>query len=545
MIGADDGQLEAGGDGVIGLDGISEADLDALQTIIDSVDRDVRFNRLEIECWDLTQQFPNGKAPYDWQQEFFAAGADCQRRGLIAANQVGKTSTAAREIAMHLTGRYPPWWIGRLYHRPVMVSCATDTNQNSRDITMGELLGEGATLDSAKLGTGTIPRDAIVAETISMRQAQIKGVVDSVQVRHSSGGVSTLYFKSYEQGREKFQGTKLDIVWLDEQPPEDIAGECEMRIISKKGMMIATFTPLKGRTGYVERFLKGRVSEGVFTLMVGWDRAPHIDEKSKREAIANMDPREIDARTKGIPTMGQGRVLQGLDLAALVDPAIRVEPWHRQLVGIDFGFDHPSATVLVSVDDRGCVCVLRAEKKSRQTAGMHAKRIREIAPGVVVSWPHDGLQREKSNSVPLMQHYRRAGLKMLPMSARYDDDRGGGQDVGPFVMDLRERARSGTLKIHPMAFAAIDQEAELWHYDKNSKIVAENDDILSAWRYAMMMIRYARIPETSPARAAGVSVVERAHAVGLDASEMATLLSRGGRSVRVVSGMEGDDRDVA
>ena len=39
-------------------------------------------------------------------------------------------------------------------------------------------------------------------------------------VKHSSGGNSTLGFKSYDQGRTKWQGETLDFVWFDEEPPQ-------------------------------------------------------------------------------------------------------------------------------------------------------------------------------------------------------------------------------------------------------------------------------------------------------------------------------------
>ena len=45
--------------------------------------------------------------------------------------------------------------------------------------------------------------------------------VESVFVKHVSGGVSELGFKSYDGGREVFQGTSRQCVWLDEEPPEE------------------------------------------------------------------------------------------------------------------------------------------------------------------------------------------------------------------------------------------------------------------------------------------------------------------------------------
>jgi hypothetical protein len=44
------------------------------------------------------------------QREFHAMAA--RERLLMAGNQLGKTLAGAFEMAMHLTGVYPPWWTG-------------------------------------------------------------------------------------------------------------------------------------------------------------------------------------------------------------------------------------------------------------------------------------------------------------------------------------------------------------------------------------------------------------------------------------------------
>lgn len=45
------------------------------------------------------------------------------------------------------------------------------------------------------------------------------GVIDYILIKNVFGGISKIGFKSCDQGREKFQGTSLDYVWFDEEPP--------------------------------------------------------------------------------------------------------------------------------------------------------------------------------------------------------------------------------------------------------------------------------------------------------------------------------------
>ena len=84
-------------------------------------------------------------------------------------------------------------------------------------------------------GTGTIPKDAIL-EIVPARGTP--ELVDTIRVRHSSGGSSTIGLKSYSQGRERFQGATLDFVWTDEEAPSDIFHEILTRLNVTGGPLI-------------------------------------------------------------------------------------------------------------------------------------------------------------------------------------------------------------------------------------------------------------------------------------------------------------------
>ena len=149
--------------------------------------------------------------PYDKQLEFHIAGADYPERLLMAGNQLGKTYSAAMEVAMHVTGIYPDWWEGRKFKRAVNAWCAGVTSESTRDNPQRLLLGV-----RREFGTGSIPAENIV--DIQMARG-VPDAVDSVTVEHISGRNSHIWFKSYEKGREKWQGQTLDFVWYDEEPP--------------------------------------------------------------------------------------------------------------------------------------------------------------------------------------------------------------------------------------------------------------------------------------------------------------------------------------
>jgi phage terminase large subunit-like protein len=174
----------------------------------------------------------------------------------MAGNQLGKTLAGGFEWAMHLTGRYPDWWRGRVFDRPVRLWAAGVTGESTRDNPQRVLVGPPQRKEA--WGAGAIPADALVSWTAARGAPD---ALDSVVVRWGGGAdvqprESVLAFKSYEKGREKWQGETLDGVWFDEEPPLAIYSEGLTRTNATGGIVIVTFTPLLGMSEVVQRFLE-------------------------------------------------------------------------------------------------------------------------------------------------------------------------------------------------------------------------------------------------------------------------------------------------
>lgn len=170
----------------------------------------------------------------------------------MAGNQLGKTVAGSREWAIHLTGHYPPWWNGRRFVDPVRMWAGGETRVSTRDTIQKLLVGEPE--QEEQWGTGAIP-GADILDTF--RSTGVPNGLDSITVKHVSGGASTMLFKAYEQGRAKWQGDTLHGVWFDEEPPLDIYTEGLTRTNATGGMVMLTFTPLKGMSDVVGMFLTG------------------------------------------------------------------------------------------------------------------------------------------------------------------------------------------------------------------------------------------------------------------------------------------------
>lgn len=192
---------------------------------------------------------PYRRALYGKALEFFRAGAVHRERGVIAANRVGKTDMGSYELTLHLTGEYPHWWDGKRFDTPIRAWAAGTTNEKAKEILQIKLLGE----DMAR-GTGMIPAHAIHKSLMKG-----PGQIGTVWVKHRSGGISVLQIKSYDQGRAAFEGTEQHVIWLDEEPPEDVYTECLLRTMATGtftgGIVYMTFTPLGGQTSVVKLFM--------------------------------------------------------------------------------------------------------------------------------------------------------------------------------------------------------------------------------------------------------------------------------------------------
>lgn len=422
--------------------------------------------------------------PYDKQLQFFGLGATKRERCLFAGNQLGKSEGGAYEVALHLTGRYPNGWNGRRWGRAVRGWAAGETGLVVRDVQQRKLFGEPGVAEA--LGSGFVPKDCIVSTTLARGASN---AYDTVQVRHVSGEISIIKFKSYEQGREKFQAETLDFVWLDEEPGEDIYGECLARITATGGMLFTTFTPLKGRTDVVERFMDTLSPDRDYVTMTIYD-AKHIKDEERQKIIDGYKPHEREARTRGIPMQGEGRIFTIAE-ETIIEPTIPLDqvPLHwAKLWSIDFGINHPFAAVLLAYDrDVDCCHVLHEIRIADGLPLNHAQAMMRVATNVPVAWPQDGTQRDKKTGLPLSKHYRDEGLKMLEKHATWPD---GSVSTEAAVTDMMSRMQHGRLKVGAHCFMWLEEYRN--YHRKDGEIVKVKDDLLSATQKGIMMKRAAQ-----------------------------------------------------
>jgi phage terminase large subunit-like protein len=421
-----------------------------------------------------------GYKPYSKQIEFHEAGSDYRERLFMAGNQLGKTLAGAAEGAMHLTGIYPDWWEGKRFDKPIIMLAGSESYELTRDGVQRLLIGPP--MSEEEWGTGYIPKASIVATT---RRSGVSGALDSCTVRHVSGGTSTLLFKAYEQGRGKWQANTVDYVWFDEEPPEDVYFEGITRTNATKGLIAVTFTPLKGMSTVVARYiLEKSPDREVITMTI--DDAEHYSPEERQKIIDSYPPHEREARTKGVPSLGSGRIFPISEESITVAPFVIPKHW-AQIGGLDFGWDHPFGAARIAWDrDQDVIYVIANYREREVTPIIHSAALKAWGSWMPWAWPHDGLQHDKGSGDQLAAQYRAQGLNMTIERATFDDGTNG---VEAGLSDMLQRMQTGRWKVFSTCGEWLE-EFRLYHR-KDGKVVKERDDVISASRYALMMKRFA------------------------------------------------------
>ena len=460
-----------------------------------------------LEAYLKTDQLQDYQA-YPKQLEFHAAGMKARSRMLSAGNQLGKTYAGASETAMHLTGEYPPWWVGKRFSGPIVAWASGETGEATRDTVQRYLLGA-----PKQLGTGMIPKRCLVP-SMSGITGGIAGLYDFIYVRHITGGLSMLKFRFYSQERRKWQGASVDWVWFDEEPPLEIYEEGLARTIATKGSTLLTFTPLMGYTHVVNLYMKDpdpAHSDRHWTRMTIHD-AQHISAEEREREIARWPRHQRISRIEGLPAMGVGQIFPYEDEAVTIEPFAIPPHWPR-LAGIDTASSsknpraHPTAAVEVAWDrDHDVLYVLREYRKAGLGPAEHWLALKRWGARLRWAWSKDAMNistGERGTGAQLMTLYRSEGMHILPHHAQFrrltgetaKNTPGSVISVERGIHEMQLRFENESLKVFNSCPMVLE-EMRQYHRDNDGKIVKSTDDLLDALRYVIMMLRYARTDES-------------------------------------------------
>ncbi len=413
---------------------------------------------------------------------FFTAGTDFRERLFIAGNRTGKTTVAAYEVTCHLTGIYPPWWPGRRFDRPIKCWVSGESGKKVREVVQELLLGSPNTL-----GQGMIPAHCIAGKTM---KSGVPDAIDTAWIKHASGDLSHLTFKSYEQGREGFDGDAVHVIWLDEEATVAIYTESLLRTMTTDGILLQTYTPLSGLSELVKLFLPSGtledVAEGKYVASCTWDEVPHLSEEAKASLINSIPPYQRDARTKGIPSLGSGAIYPVAESDITVDDFPISGDWPKAFA-MDVGWNKTAGVWAAQSPDTGVIYLYSEYYRSKAEPSVHAHGFRargEWIPGVI-----DPASRGRSqkDGTKLIETYQDLGMKIEPaLNAR---------EAG--IQLVYQLLSSGQLKVFKNACPNWLKEYRMYRRDENGNIVKKDDHLMDATRYFCLSGR--DLPRTKPA----------------------------------------------
>ena len=312
-----------------------------------------------------------------------------------------------------------------------------------------------------------------------LRTSAKPGVSDAIEgifVKHSSGGTSELILKSYDQGREAFQGTNRDLIWLDEEMDRDIYVECLLRTMTTNGMIMLTFTPLLGLTDIVRDFLTGEqeAETGKFCIQADWDDVPHLSAEAKAELLLSIPPYQREARSKGVPQLGSGAIYQ-IPESDIVVTDFEIPAHYPKVYGMDVGWNKTACIFGARDNDSGVIYLYSEHYVGQAEPILHAEAIKSRGawiPGVI-----DPASRGRSqiDGLQLIEIYRECGLHLEPAV----------NAVEAGIYAVWQLLSSGKLKV----FRSLGNwlsEFRLYQRDKDGHIVKQNDHLMDATRYLIM-----------------------------------------------------------
>ena len=437
---------------------------------------------------------PYRRELYPKHIQFMNAGLTHSQRAIIAANRTGKTLMGAYEMTCHLTGKYPAWWTGRRFDFPISAWAASIRNSDTKDIIQFELFG-----DPVDFGSGMIPKEDLGKRTM---KAGIADAIDTAYIKHYVDGVfdgwSKIGLKSYEQGRDGFQGTKKQVIWLDEEPRDySVFTECLTRTMDDKhpGIIYCTFTPLYGLSKTVLSFLPdGKFPEGnsppgedyKFIAQVSWEEVPHLNEQQKKEILASYSPHEREARSRGIPSLGAGAIYPYFEDAICVEP-FEIPHWWPRAYALDVGWNRTAAVWGAQDPDSRQIYLYSEHYEGQAAPAVHASAIKARGHWICGVIDPRSDTRSQADGARLIDLYTDEGLDLSPAE----------NTVSAGLFKVGQMFESGQLKIFK-TLKNLLSEFRIYRRDENGKIIKENDHLMDAMRYLVMSGIELMITEPDP-----------------------------------------------
>ena len=216
-------------------------------------------------------------------------------RCLFCANQAGKTHTGAADAIALQNGTHPWQRAGKFRPPPLEGrACGVDFPSGVQKILLPKF-----------------------RELCNPRYLKGGSWKSAYSVRHrvlswADGGF--VEFMSYDQDLDTFGGVQRDWIWCDEEPPQVIRAENQMRLMARSGIEVFTMTFVNGITWVYdeiyEPWLEGRLSDTTKCWSWSLYENPHIQKEEIDEKRKGLSDADVQIRIFGRPVHRTGLVFE-------------------------------------------------------------------------------------------------------------------------------------------------------------------------------------------------------------------------------------------
>lgn len=432
------------------------------------------------------QYYNTGDKIHKKQLEFHKCKA--KNRWVFGGNRSGKTECGAVEVVYYARGNHPYKKINKATSGWVV----SLSSQVQRDVAQAKILNY-------------INPDWIVDVNMlaGRKDNPAGGVIDYILIKNVFGTTSKIGFKSCDQGREKFQGTSLDYVWFDEEPPQDIYIECKMRVLDTNGDIFATMTPLKGLTYvYDEIYLNKYNDNNIWHIFMSWDDNPYISEEAKASMRASMSEEELRSRQFGEFQDFGGRVYTEFNESVHVIEPFDIPLEWQDKISIDPGLKNPLSAHWYAVDFDGNIYVVAEHFEAEKDIGYHSEEIKRISNKLNWHRGFNGMleaiidsaanQTTLASAKSVTQLFYDFGISVDP---RVNKDMFSGiQRVKSYLKDA-----NGNTKLYIFKTCTnLIRELKAYHWGNNDLPVKTDDHALDELRYYIMTRPQNTPPKDEP-----------------------------------------------
>lgn len=445
------------------------------------------FLELERRNFNALATYNSGQIIHQKQMDFHKSRK--RNRWVFGGNRTGKTECGAVETIWLARGIHP----FRENKKDVVGWVVSLSNRVQKEVAQAKIL--------KYLNTSWI--DQIIMKQGKKDSAEY-GVIECIVIKNVFGGLSKIYFKSCEEGREKFQGASLDFVWFDEEPPEDIYVECRMRVLDKCGDIFGTMTPLKGLTYiYDDIYLNTNNDDQVYFEFMEWKDNPFLSKEEIERLQKIMPADELESRQYGkFVGKNNSLVYKEFDPTIHVVEPFEVPPDWFDMISIDPGLNNPLSAHWYACDYDGNVYAIAEHFESGKDVAYHAGKIKEICRNLGWKPSKNGMynalidsaanQKTLASQKSVTELFYENGILVNP---RVNKDMFSGiNKVKNYLKDA-----SGNTKLYIFASCTnLIREMKNYYWGAGDNPIKNDDHSLDELRYYLMSKQDRVTRQTSP-----------------------------------------------